>query len=77
MLYLTAESRDALVSLLGEPGASARFLIYPPEELLAAAWDAWPTSFAVLPFDQLDVRWKLLRVDGINLFDKGADIPRP
>ncbi|GIV85462.1 MAG: hypothetical protein KatS3mg052_2469 [Candidatus Roseilinea sp.] len=28
--------------------APARFLIYPPEELIAAAWDARPTSFAIL-----------------------------
>ncbi len=74
VLYLTEASRDALVSLLGPPGPNARFLVYPPEALLAAAWSARPVSFAILPFDQLDVRWKLLYVDGINLFDKQADV---
>lgn len=75
-LYLTEESRDALVTLLGQPSPSARFLVFPPDELLAAAWDARPISFAILPFDRLDVRWKLLHVDGINLFDKQADVSR-
>jgi len=75
-LFLTPESRDALVALLGMPGADARFLVFDPEALLAAAWDARPASFAILPFDQLDVRWKLLHVDGINLFDKQADVSR-
>lgn len=75
-LFLTEESRDALVALLGPPGPNARFLIFPPDQLLTATWDARPASFAVLPFDQLEARWKLLHVDGINLFDKQADVSK-
>jgi poly-gamma-glutamate synthesis protein (capsule biosynthesis protein) len=73
-LFLTDEVRAALSGLLGEPGANARFLVFPPDKLLNAAWDARPASFAILPFDQLEARWKLLHVDGVNLFDRQSDL---
>jgi poly-gamma-glutamate synthesis protein (capsule biosynthesis protein) len=75
-LFLTEESRDAMASLFGKPDPNARFLVVTPDKLLAATWDARPASFAVLPFDRLEARWKLLHVDGINLFDKQADVSR-
>jgi poly-gamma-glutamate synthesis protein (capsule biosynthesis protein) len=39
--------------------------VVPPDELLQAAWDDQP-SWAILPFEQLDPRWKVLQIDGIS-----------
>ena len=75
-LFLTDESLAALTSLLGEPSNDAVIQVVAPEDLLAAAWEARPASLAVLPFDQLESRWKLLQVDGVNLFDKQADVSK-
>lgn len=73
-LFVSDQTRQALVPVLGEPAADARIQVAAPEALLAAAWDAHPASLAILPFDQLEARWKLLHVDGVNLFDKAADV---
>ncbi len=57
----------------GMPGESVK--AYPAEELLTRAQelDAW----ALVPFDALTPKWKVLRVDGINPLEKGlpADYP--
>jgi poly-gamma-glutamate synthesis protein (capsule biosynthesis protein) len=73
-LYLTQDVREALASRLGEPAGDARIQIAAPSALLAATWGARPASLAILPFDQLEPRWKLLRLDGVSLFDKAADV---
>lgn len=72
-LYLTEETYNGLIALLGQPGPGARFSVVAPDEILATTWNARPASFAILPFDQLEVRWKLLHLDGVNLFDPQAD----
>lgn len=73
-LFVTAETQKHLVALLGTQGKTARVKVVGAADLLAAAWEARPASLAVVPFDELDVRWKTLTVDGINLFDKQADV---
>jgi len=73
-LFLNPDTRAALVLLLGQPAATANIQLVPTQELLAATWAARTASFAVLPFDQLEARWKLLHVDGINLFEREADV---
>ncbi|BCX02980.1 MAG: hypothetical protein KatS3mg053_0918 [Candidatus Roseilinea sp.] len=75
-LYLTEEAYNALIALIGEPGPGARVVVTRPDKLLAATWDARPASFAILPFDELEARWKLLHLDGVNLFDPQADTSR-
>ncbi len=72
-LFLDSEAQDVLTLLLGPPADSPNIQIVQSQDVLPAAWEARPTSFAVVPFDQLEVRWKLLHVDGINLFEREAD----
>ncbi|MCL6512362.1 MAG: CapA family protein [Anaerolineae bacterium] len=72
-LFLDAETHAILSLLLGPPAESPHIQIVPAEEVIASAWAARPASFAVVPFDRLEVRWKLLHVDGINLFEREAD----
>ena len=43
------------------------------EELLATAWDA-KTNWAIIPFESLEPRWKVIRVDGQSPVNKGFDL---
>jgi poly-gamma-glutamate synthesis protein (capsule biosynthesis protein) len=73
-LFMDADTRAAMVLLLGEPADNAKIQLSLPENVLADAWLARGASLAVVPFDKLEARWKLLRVDGINLFEREADM---
>jgi poly-gamma-glutamate synthesis protein (capsule biosynthesis protein) len=73
-LFMDADTRAALVLLLGEPADNAKIQLSLTENVLADAWLAKGASLAIVPFDQLEARWKLLRVDGINLFEREADM---
>ncbi len=62
---LTSESGMALLpTLLGEPGEGVRELS--ADALLAALEDA-PEAIALIGFEQIDPRFKILTVDGANL----------
>ncbi len=74
-LFMDAHTRAGLVFLLGPPAESLYIRLVPTEQLLKAAWENQP-AFAVLPFDQLSVQWKLLHLDGVNLFEREADLSR-
>ncbi|BCX05022.1 MAG: hypothetical protein KatS3mg053_2960 [Candidatus Roseilinea sp.] len=73
-LFLDPETRAALTLLLGPPAESSNVQVVPSAEVISATWVARPASFAVVPFDRLEARWKLLHVDGINLFEREADM---
>jgi len=70
-LLMTADTAATLVTLMGDPAPGAVEII-PSEELVQRAWDTRP-AWAVVPFDQLEPRWKVLRVDGGSVLDKGMD----
>ena len=73
-LFLDADARAALVLLLGQPASSLNAQLVQTPGVLAATWAARPASFAIVPFDQLEARWKLLQLDGINLFERDANM---
>lgn len=73
-LFMDADTRAALVQLLGEPAANAKIQLSLPQDVLSNAWLARGASLAVVPFDKLEARWKLMQVDGINLFEREADM---
>lgn len=66
-LMLTAETRDAIALLWGEPVGDG-LMILPEDQLLETAW-AWRFNWAILPFEKLEPRWKVLKVDGISPLD--------
>ena len=70
-LLMTAETAVTLAQALGEPGAGAVELV-PAEEIVQRAWDSQP-AWAIVPFDQLEPRWKVLRVNGVSVLDKNLD----
>jgi poly-gamma-glutamate synthesis protein (capsule biosynthesis protein) len=75
-LFIDTETAASVKSVFGAPGASAQIQIVATNDVLAAAWGARPAAFAIVPFDRLEARWKLLHVDGVNLFEKTADLTR-
>ena len=62
VVWLTQDTRDMLVPLLGEP-AEATIRILDEENLLAQAWQTH-SDWAIIPFEQLEPRWKVLAIDG-------------
>jgi len=72
-LYTSASTLAALTALWGEPAAAAPITVLPADALLETAWTARPRAWAVVPFDALEPRWKVLRLDGLSLLDKSLD----
>ena len=70
-LLMTAETGATLAAVLGDP-APGGIEIVPAEEIVQRAWDNRP-AWAIVPFDQLEPRWKVLRVNGLSVLDKEMD----
>ena len=70
-LVVTTDTRDALVSLWGPPAEGAVQTIAAAELFtVAEQTNAW----SIVPFHELEPRWKVLRVDGISLLEKSPDL---
>ncbi len=59
-------------ALWGKPGEGA-VEVLPTDQLLKAAWDH-PPSYAILPFEQLEPRWKVIQVNGVSPVHKDFDL---
>jgi hypothetical protein len=64
---VSPETAAALQTHWGQPGPGAQ--VKDAGELLDASWAARP-AWAVVPFEALDPRWKVLRIDGRSPIDK-------
>jgi poly-gamma-glutamate synthesis protein (capsule biosynthesis protein) len=73
---LLMESRTAEIfsALWGAPAPGAVEALS-SQELLGFAWEHRP-SWAIVPFEDLEPRWKTLEVDGISPLRKGFDAQR-
>jgi len=60
-VFVGTPDAEALAGLLGEASAQ----IMPAETLLDAAWSAG-TAYAIVPFEALEPRWKVLEIDGLS-----------
>jgi hypothetical protein len=69
-LLVTAETAEVLAAAMGQPGSSGVEIV-PAEEIVQRAWGS--SAWAILPFDQLEPRWKVLRVDGVSVLDKSLN----
>ncbi len=74
-LLMSAETRAVFSAVWGQPAAGA-VAVLAEDELLAAAWKGNPGSLALLPFDQLGPRWKVLRVNGLSPLDPALDVEK-
>ena len=67
-LLMTQDTRSALDSWWG-PSKSTSVKVVDESALLDTAWKAQP-SWAIIPFEDISPRWKVLRIDGTSPLDK-------
>ena len=75
-LFVTPDTLGVLHGLLGPSSAEAPITVADPTELLDEAWAARPHAWAIVPFDELEPRWKVLTVDGASVLDKRLDVQK-
>jgi poly-gamma-glutamate synthesis protein (capsule biosynthesis protein) len=73
-LFVSPETLGVLFGLLGPSSAKAPIEVAEPGELVDKAWAARPHAWAIVPFDELEPRWKVLAVDGASVLDKHLDV---
>ena len=61
-LLMSESTRAAMTALWGEP-ADGAVRTLPSETMLDAAWESFP-SWGILPFEDIEPRWKVLTIDG-------------
>jgi hypothetical protein len=68
-LMVSPSTRAAFEAAWG-PASDAGVMTVAEDELIDLAWQERP-AWALIPFDMLEPRWKVLRVDGESPLDKG------
>ncbi len=63
-LWMDDATADAFTALWGAP-APGSVQVAPTDELVASAWANQP-AWGIVPFEQLEPRWKVLSVDGMS-----------
>ncbi|MGI6209249.1 MAG: CapA family protein [Anaerolineae bacterium] len=77
-LMVTAPVYQALEALLGRPAEGVPVVVTQPETIVDEAWAQLGTVWGIVPFDELEPRWKVLRLDDVNVLEKGlAERPWP
>ena len=70
---LMSESTKAVFSALWGDPAPGMVDVVPEDELLDHAWEHRP-ALAIVPFENLEPRWKVLTVDGLSPLRKGFNL---
>jgi poly-gamma-glutamate synthesis protein (capsule biosynthesis protein) len=71
-ILLDDRTLDVLTAWWGEPASSA-VQVLPKADLLDGTWDNQP-SWAIIPFEDLGPRWKVLEIDGQSPLRKEFDL---
>lgn len=71
-LLVSEATRKALEELWSEP-PSALVSEVIPDEMLGEAWKD-PSTLAVIPFEEISPRWKVLKMNGISPLDRPMDL---
>jgi len=71
-ILLSPSTRVAFENLWGIP-AESRIQIVKAEDILDAAWQE-RSAWALIPFEELGPRWKVLRVNGHSPLEKNLDL---
>jgi hypothetical protein len=69
-LWMSASTLSALSSLWGSPAVAVH--VAPGDQLLDTAWAQMP-AWAIIPFESIEPRWKVLTVDGQSPIHKDFD----
>jgi poly-gamma-glutamate synthesis protein (capsule biosynthesis protein) len=75
-LFVDPETLGVLHGLLGPSSERAPITVVEEEDLVADAWGERPHAWAVVPFDALKPRWKVLAIDGADVLDKQLAVPQ-
>jgi poly-gamma-glutamate synthesis protein (capsule biosynthesis protein) len=70
-LLMSPETQAVLSVVWGKPGENT-VTTFPADKLLQQAWAKQP-SWAIVPFEEIGPRWKVLNVDGISPLDRSFD----
>ncbi|MCL4559735.1 MAG: CapA family protein [Chloroflexi bacterium] len=70
-LLMEASTLASLTALWGSPGENAAKVL-PAGDLLTEAWKK-PYSWAIIPFEELDARWKVIQVNGVTPLERDFD----
>jgi hypothetical protein len=68
-ILLDSAALKAISSLWGSPAPGVVY-VHNASDLLEAAWESRP-SWAIIPFEELDPRWKVLEIDSASPIQKG------
>ena len=71
---MTAETRTIFEKAWGKAGMDA-IKVVDAEKLLDTAWADSPT-WALVPFENLEPRWKVLKIEGLSPLDRSFDIQK-
>jgi len=72
-LFTDQQSLQAMEAMLGPANPQLPISVVEPQDLISQTWSVRPTGIALLPFDALEARWKMLHVNDINLFEREAN----
>lgn len=70
-LLVSQQTKAAFTQMWGRP-SDRMVSILEEEQLLSSAWQQ-PYSWAIIPFEQLQPRWKLIQVEGMSPLDRTFD----
>jgi hypothetical protein len=71
-VWMDESTRVGLSVLWGEPDPAFMLRTEDPEKILDSAWAEQP-SFAIIPFEEIEPRWKVLTIDGQSPIHKDFD----
>lgn len=71
-IFMTEETRGIFTRLWGEPAAQSTRVVT-DDLLLESAWSQ-ENAWTILPFDALEPRWKVLRIDDLSPFDRELNL---
>ncbi len=72
-LLMEQSTLEAFTALWGSPAVPVRVL--PGDQITDAAWEEMP-AWAIVPFESLEARWKVLTIDGQSPVRKDFDLDR-
>jgi poly-gamma-glutamate synthesis protein (capsule biosynthesis protein) len=72
VLIMAPDTLAVFSAMWGAPSGNA-VRVLPQEDLLQTAWDQ-PETYALIPFEEIEPRWKVLSLDGLSPLDKMMDV---
>jgi poly-gamma-glutamate synthesis protein (capsule biosynthesis protein) len=71
-VWMDESTRAALTSIWGDPNPALMLSTAAKEDLLDSAWNKQP-SIAIIPFEDIEPRWKVISIDGRSPIHKDFD----